>query len=123
MTQHFVQGQISYSAFLTRFIAKNKNVSCTHIVIELVADMDNISYFSSKYSIDFDDNDGSFQFRFEEINESQMFIGYLDVRNKEFVFNRKFDPKHFLKDNLRSMVFTLDDQLLGLIHGPSGKKV
>lgn len=123
MSQHFVKGQISYADFLTRFIAHNNNVPCTHMIVGLVPSVDNISYFADKYSVDYDDGDGAFEFWHEEINDSQIFIGYLDVKNKKFVLNKKFDLKHLLKDNSRAMAFTIKDPLLDLVSDSSNKKM
>ncbi len=113
LSQHFVNGEISYAEFLTRFIAKNNNKPCNAILIGIFPSPKNtdLGYFEDRYFADLDEREGSIEFWHEDIIGKENFIAYVDNANKKVVFNPNFDPKRLLKNNPRAMAFDMSHDL------------
>ena len=107
LSNRFLKGNISIAAFLTRFVAHYGNIPCANMLIAIIPECDK-SYFSNRYEVIYNTNNGSIEFWKELINEPELFVGYLDIENKKIVYNPKFDSKKLVDTNSRAIGY--DDQ-------------
>lgn len=104
LSNRFLKGNISIADFLLRFVAHYGDKPCANILMAIIPDGDK-SFFSNRYSVSFDPDDESLEFWKYEINESELFIGYLDIENKKIVYNPKFDSKKLIDKDDRTMAY------------------
>ena len=104
LSNRFLKGNISIAEFLLRFVSHYGDKPCTNMLMAIIPS-GNKPFFSYRYSISFDPDDNSFEFWKEEINESELLIGYLDIENKKIVYNPKFNSKKLIDKDDRTMAY------------------